>query len=492
VLSVRRGYLREVLKLIDDSNTVDPHYYDLLGKAQWTVADDMIVSVHALAAHDRLTYQEEPGSRADATYRDAYAWINVRGAPTPRLFGQVVAWYGQVSRDRNGTFDDDIGSQFGAVVDRRRSRVAAVKGDASYRISERHLLKGGLTARRLSARYDVEGWAVLPFASFAIGAPQREIRNSVHVTPSGTELAAYLSNRIRLTDGLVVEGGVRAASESYTPDGVNVDPRINVLWSAGEKTALRAAWGYVHQPHSIHELEIEDGVTAFEPSQRAEHRVIGIEHNLGVMQARLELYEKHFTGLRARHENLYDRLVFFPELRADRIRIVPQSGRARGAELLLRYESTMPVSGWISYTRASVTDRIDGRDVPRAWDQRDAASVSINYRLGSRWNFNLAGTYHSGTPTTPVVAHLENGRIVSAPGELHSDVLPPYRRVDARLSRTHGALTLFVDLFNVLNHSNITRIDGFQYATTSSGVEAFPRMEAVLGVVPSFGATWRF
>jgi hypothetical protein len=439
-----------------------------------------------------LSWHEAPGSRAKATYRDAYGWINVRGTPSAKTFVQAVLSFGQLSRDRSGTFDDDIGSQFGAIEDQRRSRVAALKTDASWRLSERQLVKGGFTARSVAAAYDVEGWAIHPFSSFSVGAPPREIRNSVHIAPSGNELAAYLSDRVRLGRRVVMEVGARASSESYTPDGINVDPRVNVLWSAGTRTSLRAGWGYFHQPHSIHELEVEDGVRSFHRSQRAEHRIFAVEHDFGAAQARVELYDKQLTHLRPRHENLYDRLVFFPELRADRIRIVPERGRARGMEILVRHDGTGPLSGWISYTRASVTDRIDGRDVPRAWDQRDAAGFSLNYRLGARWNINLAGHYHSGTPTTPVIAQVENGVLTSAPALFHSELLSPYHRVDARVSHTRGRFTTFVDIFNILNHSNVTRIDRFEYAVTPAGVETLARTESVLGVVPSFGATWRF
>ena len=37
LFSLRRGYLREVLTLIDDAGDIDPRYYDLLGKVQWTL-----------------------------------------------------------------------------------------------------------------------------------------------------------------------------------------------------------------------------------------------------------------------------------------------------------------------------------------------------------------------------------------------------------------------------------------------------------------------
>jgi hypothetical protein len=50
----------------------------------------------------------------------------------------------------------------------------------------------------------------------------------------------------------------------------------------------------------------------------------------------------------------------------------PKRGHARGAELLVRWDAARPLSGWLSYPLAHVTDRLDGRDVPSDWDQRQA------------------------------------------------------------------------------------------------------------------------
>ena len=268
---------------------------------------------------------------------------------------------------------------------------------------------------------------------------------------------------------------------------------MNVSRFAGERTVVRAAWGRFSQPEAIYELPVEDGVTRFEDAQRAEHRVLGIEQRFGAAwTARAEVYDKSFSHLRPRFENLYDRLVIFPELHADRVRIAPESASARGLEILVRGDGGGPISGWISYARSAVRDRLDGVDVPRSWDQRDSVSFSVNCRR-KRWNFNVAGTWHTGWPTTPIVARLENGRIVSDLGPLNSDRLPTYRRVDFRVSRDSGSFGLFLDLFNVLNFSNAHRVQSFTFDVQPDGtVRTTANTEAIFGVVPSFGATWRF
>ncbi|MDP9192160.1 MAG: TonB-dependent receptor [Acidobacteriota bacterium] len=493
MLSLRRGYLREVLTLIDDAEDIDPRYYDLLGKVQWTLGERAIVSAHVMASRDRMTLEDGPGTRGRANYDDRYFWLNLRRSWTDALFTQSVLTWGTMERDRSGTFDNEFDLQRGQLEDHHRSTFVTLKNDATLHLSPRHMLKFGATGKRVRARFDVESSSVVPFAIFELGSPPREVVRSVHVRPSGSELNAYVADRVRLSDSVVIEAGLRAGSESYTPDGVHLSPRLNVVWTASSRTSVRAAWGLFHQPQAIHELQVDDGVTDYQPAQRSEHRVLGIEHSFRGVDARLELYDKALTHLRPRYVNLYDRLLLFPELRADRIRIAPDRGHARGAELLVRSDATQPLSGWMSYTLARVTDRLDGRDVPRDWDQRHAMTFSVNLQRGSKWNFNVAGTWHSGWPTTPVLARVEGTQLLTELGPRASTRLPAYQRLDFRASRTAGAFSFFVELFNVLGRENVTRVNTFTFQQDATGaVTAIPVTESVIGVLPSFGVTWRF
>ena len=494
LFSLRRGYLREVLALIDDAADINPRYYDLVGKVQWTLDERTIVSAHVMASRDRLSLKDGPGTAAHASYDDRYAWLNVRRSWSPNLFTQSVLSWGTMGRDRQGTFDNEFDLQRGQLEDHQQSTFVTLKNDATLNLSPRQLLKFGATAKRVRARFDVEGSAVIPYAIFALGSPPRTIRRSLHVQPSGNQLEAYIADRMRISDSIVIEAGVRAGSESYTPDGVHVSPRLNVAWTPSAQTSVRAAWGLFRQPQAIHELQAEDGVTEYEPAQRAEHRVVSVEHSFRRgTEARLELYDKPLTHLRPRYVNLYDRLLLFPELRADRIRIAPESGRARGAELLVRSDASRPLSAWISYTLARVTDRVAGRDVPRDWDQQHAMTFSVNHQRGTKWNFNLAGTWHSGWPTTPVLARVEGTQLITELGPRASSRLPDYQRVDFRASRTAGPFSFFVELFNVLGHDNVTRVNTFEFQQDANGaVTATPVTESVIGILPSFGVTWRF
>jgi len=168
--------------------------------------------------------------------------------------------------------------------------------------------------------------------------------------------------------------------------------------------------------------------------------------------------------------------------------------------LLFRKVGT-PISGWISYARASAHDLLDGAAgsvvVPRSWDQSDTATFNLDYRLGARWNFDVAGVYHSGWPTTPVNGVLVSNVFHTVVGAYNSDRLPAYRRVDLRASRnfatSHGGVSFFVELFNALGIRNVSGVAGYTFNADSNRVITGHRnYEVVFGAVPSFGITYSF
>jgi len=389
LLSFRRGYLRELLKLVDSSSGINPSYYDLLGKAEKTLNERTIVSGDLFVAGDALKVRED-GGVAHGTYSDRYAWINLRSALSPKLFTQTVLSVGRIATHRVGDYGNPLSAEAGMVND-----------DHAF--------------------------------AFA---------------------------------------------------------------------TLRASWGRFYQAQGINELQVEDGVTTFFPAERADHALLGAEYDFGNgYSARAEVYDKRFMQIRPRYENIFNRTVIYPELRADRLRIDAVRGSARGGELLLRRVGT-PLSGWISLGRASARDILnDGlvsREVPRAWDQRNTATFNVDYRLGAKWNFDMAGVYHSGWPTTPVIGFVTDGVFHTRLGAYNSERLSPYRRVDVRASynieTSRGGFSFFVELFNVLGIRNVTSVNGYSFTGDGNGnITSSRRLtNSALGVIPSFGVTYSF
>ncbi|HKO55444.1 MAG TPA: TonB-dependent receptor [Thermoanaerobaculia bacterium] len=498
LFSFRPGYLHQVLQLIDSNTNLDPSYYDLLGKVQVQLGDRTVVSANVLAASDRLSLDGD-GDRADARSNDRYFWINARSSITPRLFARNVASIGTITRRREGSYDSL--NQEGEVHDRRSFSFLTWKSDASYDLTARNVIKAGLEARRVSADYEYRG------RSFAVNQIVNDGRpislsRAGSASPRGHDFAVYAADRLRIGERLIAEAGVRVDGQSYAPDGMHVGPRLNIAWAATSRTAVRAAWGIFWQPQSVEELQVPDGVKDFYPAQKARHLVLGVDQAMGRgFRGRLEVYDKQLSNLRPRFENLFDKVSIFPEVGPDRVRIAPERGRARGAELLLRKESEGPWSGWFSYARSSVRDEIEGRQVPRSWDQRDAIGFSVNYRR-EKWNFNFAGTIHSGYPITSVrtfVVPIDSRTfsLHAEPGELNEDRLRGYQRFDLRASRSvrtsRGTLSAYIDVMNVFNRANVNRIDGFDITARSpDDVRVVRHDESIVPLLPSFGVSWEF
>lgn len=506
LLSFRRGYLHELLKLIDKNNGgINPSYYDLLGKVETTLNDRTVVSADVFVSGDALKINED-GGQAHGSYSDRYAWANLRNALSPTLFAQTVGSVGRIATHRAGNYGSSTSDDEGAINDDHAFDFIALRNDSSWYESDRNVLKAGVSLKRLRARYDYDGHSIIRVSLLHVNDGIQTIDRDASARANGNDLAAYASDRIALSPHLVVEAGARVDAQSYAPDGTHVAPRINAVYALGAHATLRASWGRFYQAQGINELQVEDGVTTFLRAERADHRVLGAEYDFGGgYSARAELYDKRFSQLRPRFENIFNRVVIFPELHADRLRIDAIRAEARGGELLFRKTGTK-FSGWISYARASVHDVLEGAPgsaslspvvVPRSWDQRHTATFNVDYRLGTHWNFDMAGVYHSGWPTTPVNGVLVDGEFHTVLGAYNSDRLPAYRRVDLRASHnldmSLGGLTFFVELFNVFGVRNVSGVDGYSFNLDATGALVGHRHnEVILSVVPSFGITYSF
>src|SRR3954453_8617072 len=117
LLSFRRGYLHELLKLIDSSNAgINPSYYDLLGKVETTLNDRTVVSADVFVSGDALKIRED-GGQAHGSYSDRYAWVNLRNALSPKLFAQTVACFGRIGAHRFGDYGSPTSEDEGVVDD---------------------------------------------------------------------------------------------------------------------------------------------------------------------------------------------------------------------------------------------------------------------------------------------------------------------------------------------------------------------------------------
>ena len=313
---------------------------------------------------------------------------------------------------------------------------------------------------------------------------------------------AFVAYRAGWSERVVVEIGLRWDRQSYAADE-QISPRINALWRPNERTDVRLGAGRYFQSQRIHELRVEDGETTFSPAEASRHLELTVQHRLPRgWSLRFDAYDRSVTRVQPRWENLFDPLELFPESVADRVRIAPERARLRGIELMAQGSSEGPWAWWVGYSLSFADDVVDGRAVPRAWDQRHAGKFLAAYTRDGRWSISLSGTGHTGWPTTPMtatIATLPDGstRIDPVVGERNSRRFPGYARLDLRASRwlalSRGRLRLDLEILNVTDRSNVCCVGEHLFVERPNGsVDVQRELDDWLGITPSAAVTWAF
>jgi hypothetical protein len=493
--AVRRSNLDEVADIVD-SEIGEPSYGDAFGRVDYAFSESTRASLHVLVADDHAEVQNTDETEfSDADYRNSYVWATLEHAFSPGLAGTAIVSYTDVASERDGEVIEP-GRRTGTVDDERHYDVFGLKLDGTWRM-QRWVHQFGIEYRSLSANYDYASEVRFEAGYPWPDSPAQETARAADLEPSGDHVAAYVSSRVMVTDRLAAELGLRWDEQSYGADADDQwGPRVNVAWAAGDATRLRASWGRYQQFQGINELQVEDGITEFLPAQRADHWIIGVEHDLPEgFGLRVEGYRKDYDSLKPRYESLFDPLSLVPELRWDRVRIAPDSARAEGVEALLTRRSGDPWNGWLSYTWSRVTDDESGLETRRSWDQAHSVGAGLTWTSGP-WIATLAAAYHTGWPTTPVsVADAGTPQAAIVVGRRNSIRYDDYSSVDVRVSRSfelrRGDLDVFAEVTNAFNQRNACCTD-FSYAYPGGQLTLEREYRHWLPLVPSVGVLWRF
>ncbi len=501
LVSARAWYPDFLPNLVDiTSDWISTEYYDLFAKIEHSVGSRSTLSADLLMAFDDLGYRTEDVEgfeEVTAKYDSAHLWFNLRTTWTERLSSQTVLGSGRLTRHRVGGLADSERGDL-SIDDRRSFDFADLRQDWTYDLNQNHLLKWGIDVTHQESFYDY----LRSQTEAGPQPPPDPTETTVDLEPEGWAFGLYAAERFRPLPPLVIELGLRWDRQTWIDDN-QLSPRVNVLYSLGPRTALRAAWGRFHQSQRLNELQVEDGVTEFFPAQRAEHWLAGLEHRYdNGTGLRFEVFQKNLSHLRPRYENLLNPIDLFPEALPDRTLVDPDRGRARGLEVVVKRDTGGRLSWWFSYVLAVAEDRIDADWQPRNWDQRHAATVGLNLALPRRWNLNFAGTWRTGWPTTEVT-----GEVVVGPGggiEVNTILgprngarLPAYHRFDVRATKDfsvqRGDLALVIEILNLFNTKNFCCLDDVEFEVGDDGsVTAHPTYRRWMPIIPSVGVRYTF
>jgi len=498
--SIRRGYIDLALKLGKSEDRLSPRFYDALAKVEYELNPRLLLSAHVLHAGDKLRYHDNGDDPdLDSEYGSSYAWIKLDAEPTDRLGTRTVASVAWLSWQRLGFGRRPEHHRNIEVRDARSFDAIGLRQDWQFQASDDLILRAGFDLKAQRADYEYFGWAEqFPFEDGRV-VPALDT-TIVAAAPTGNYAGAHLAARWRPLAPLTLEVGTRW--DHYTHiDESRLSPRVNAALALRPATTLRMAWGTYAQAQGLHELQTPDGDVRFYPVERAEHRVLGIEHALRPgIDLRLEAYDERFTAMRPRFVSREDTGELFPELVVARIRIDPEIGFARGIEMMARKRAPRGFNGSVMYARSSSRQKIDGQWVPRPRDQRNAFAIDASWGSARGWRLSSAWQWHSGWPRTPVTLHVDtvNNQIevYREFGTYNTARLPAYHRMDVRVSRqfatNRGRVLLYVDVYNLYGRENARSLDTYLDNIVNGKPVYGYAIDSLLPRLPSFGVQWEF
>ncbi|HMB68816.1 MAG TPA: TonB-dependent receptor, partial [bacterium] len=280
--------------------------------------------------------------------------------------------------------------------------------------------------------------------------------------------------------------GLRAAHDTDTDDWRTV-PRVSSALELPRQWTLRGAWGVYEQAPQVG-IDLEQDVQLrSDRTNRAVHRVLGLEKAVGSARVGLDAWDKDFTDLDGIVTRTAEGMLE---------RHVVTEGFAEGLELWVD-RSTATSNWWFSYTLGRSQWSSGEETFDRDFDRLHAFSVSNTFALGRAWDIGTSYTFHTGTPYTEQVWQLDDfqRQWVMEEGEPNSERLPSYQRFDLQVRRHFRfegwAMTLYAEGLNLTNHENVL---WYSWRLANRDGERQPERITRTGVpgLPSVGVEVRF
>jgi hypothetical protein len=175
-----------------------------------------------------------------------------------------------------------------------------------------------------------------------------------------------------------------------------------------------------------------------------------------------------------------------PEIAPDRVEVAPRSAAIRGTELSVRHAG-VDFTWWGSVAWSESRDGIDGRSVPRSWDQSWAVTAGIDWLRGP-WRLGAVASAHRGWPTT----RIDDGVL----GERNAERFPTRAALDLRAEYRRplqvGSLAITFEVTNAVNIGNACCYELIAVNDGSGTVDFTTKESDWLPIVPSVGVLWEF
>lgn len=474
--SLFQYYIENFLDDEDFEFTTVPEYYDYQGKYEYRISATETLSFQAIGSRDKAglvfaedsdTLKQDPGLSGGLAFE---AFFNSQGLVWEKFYTSGMSHKIALSQMEQ-KFGFNIGSDNKIDV---KVNDYNLRSQFSYPLNYQHELRWGveLTESQLS------------YKGRFTGTPCDENKSDFDCNISdGTEILegrgkptiyhydVHFADAWDVTQNWTLTPGVALSYDDYTEQYFG-EPRLQSRWQFTNNWWFTSAYGR----HHILPDNFGDYVAPFgNPDLKqptATHYELGIENQLANdMLWKFEIYYKDLDNIitsRPRKELYYDGLS------EDEYNDLPlytndADGKAWGMEFFLNKNLTERWYGWVSvaYSRTFRTNNLTGDDFSYNYDQPVIINSVANYKLNKDWQIGFKWRYQSGQLVTPL-AYVEGpdagGEYTAIPGNLNSERLPAYHKLDVRADRTYRfsgwEMDFYAEILNLYGRDNVT---GYEY-----------------------------
>lgn len=461
--------------------TAFPRFWDYQLKAGYDLNEKHQLFFNLFASGDKFAVKLDGENvdedfRGDTSFESGFegAGIHLRSSLTDRLTS-----YLSFTRS-NFLFDVNFGPLISLNID---APTYTLREDLAYELNDKNRLETGLIVGVEPG--EVSGtFTRIPDEGEVEYDIRFEEKNTIDETVRGQRIESYLQNRYNLLPFLSVVYGLRVDYFNRI-DELTIQPRGSLRLELPNSSELQFAYGIYNQTPIPAQLSDSVGNPNLKSSQ-ASHYILELKREISSnTEIKIAAYYKDLVNL----------------VTSDDINVFLNQGEgyAQGTEIFLRHRSGDKFFGWVSYAYA-LSKRRDRDGEPYryySFDQTHVATIAASYSLTPTWEFGAKWQYRTGNPYTPVEGANRvpdprlNGKWIYLPiyGETNSERLPPYHRLDLRVSKVFRfnswGFGIFLELLNAYNQQNLLDYQYEEDYSDKNAIYQFP-------FIPYLGITTEF
>lgn len=479
----RRSYIDLFLgSLAFDSGAITafPRFWDYQVKGGYDLNDKHQLSLNIFASGDSFALKldgedVDEDVRGNISFGSGFegAGIHLRSRFTDRLTSFL-----SLTRS-DFQFDVSAGPELSLKID---APDYVLREDITYTLNPKHQLETGVILGFEPG--SATGKFIRPPDEGEVDYDPRFIeKQEFDESVSGRRMEVYLQDRYKVLPFLSVVLGLRVDYFNLIDD-FSIQPRGSLLLDIMEGSQLQFSYGNYYQVPGPPRLTQSVGNPDLTTSQ-ASHYV-------------LEFTRQVSEGTEFKFAGYYKDLANLVTNDDDMIYLNQGAGFAQGTEVFLRHRAGDRFLGWGSYTYG-LSKRRDRPEEPYryySFDQTHVATLAATYRLTPTWEIGLKWQYRTGNPYTPVEGATQktdprNDELIYIPNyaEINSARLPPYHRLDVKLSKAFRfnswEMSFFLELLNAYNRKNLLDFSYNDDYSEKDEIYQFP-------IIPYLGITTEF